>query len=220
MTFVSTIRLTHNPGTTFSTDRQIIQKSCHKKLSHFFLQCRSCPFLPSSSSSSLSSSTSSEICVTIFLNGPNLASFLFFSKSKDKCDKNIDGVLGTRTWGGRIEAAYESTELWRHPIVSLKLDHQNLAPNFRLSNVQKSFLWTINWPLYISSFQLICRYCQTAKCFSKKFFFLVIICFCFPAWDLPFFLSSWFISVTRRREILPLGQNLKSFILLGKFAFL
>ena len=44
MTFVSTIRLTHNPGTTFSTDRQIIQKSCHKKLSHFFLQCRSCPF--------------------------------------------------------------------------------------------------------------------------------------------------------------------------------
>ena len=140
MTFVSTIRLTHNPGTTFSTDRQIIQKSCHKKLSHFFLQCRSCPFLPSSSSSSLSSSTSSEICVTIFLNGPNLASFLFFSKSKDKCDKNIDGVLGTRTWGGRIEAAYESTELWRHTIVSLKLDHQNLAPNFRLSNVQKSFL--------------------------------------------------------------------------------
>ena len=30
-------------------------------------------------------------------------------------DKCIDGVLGSRTEGGRIEDADESTELWRHP---------------------------------------------------------------------------------------------------------
>ena len=36
--------------------------------------------------------------------------------------KSVDGVLGTRTWGGRMVAADESTELWRHPkIVKLLL---------------------------------------------------------------------------------------------------
>ena len=29
--------------------------------------------------------------------------------------KSIDGVLGTRTWGGRMVGADESTELMRHP---------------------------------------------------------------------------------------------------------
>ena len=33
-----------------------------------------------------------------------------------KLKKSIDGVLGTRTRGGRMEGADESTELWRHPI--------------------------------------------------------------------------------------------------------
>ena len=28
-------------------------------------------------------------------------------------DLSIDGVLGTRTWGSRMEIADESTELWR-----------------------------------------------------------------------------------------------------------
>ena len=29
--------------------------------------------------------------------------------------KSVDGVLGTRTRGGRMVGADESTELWRHP---------------------------------------------------------------------------------------------------------
>ena len=33
-----------------------------------------------------------------------------------KLKKSIDGVLGTRTRGGRMEGTDESTELWRHPI--------------------------------------------------------------------------------------------------------
>ena len=56
-------------------------------------------------------------------NGPNPASFLFilfFSHDKYSTnltinDKSIDGVLGTRTRGGRMVGADESTELWRHP---------------------------------------------------------------------------------------------------------
>ena len=34
-------------------------------------------------------------------------------------DKSIDGVLGTRTRGGRMEGADESTELWRHPRIAI-----------------------------------------------------------------------------------------------------
>ena len=34
-------------------------------------------------------------------------------------DKSVDGMLGTRTLGGRMVGADESTELWRHPIVFL-----------------------------------------------------------------------------------------------------
>ena len=30
-------------------------------------------------------------------------------------DKSVDGVLGIRTWGGRMVGADESTELWRRP---------------------------------------------------------------------------------------------------------
>ena len=29
---------------------------------------------------------------------------------------SVDGVLGSRTQGGRMEGADKSTELWRHPI--------------------------------------------------------------------------------------------------------
>ena len=32
-------------------------------------------------------------------------------------DKTVDGVLGTRTRGRRMEGADESTELWRHPLL-------------------------------------------------------------------------------------------------------
>ena len=46
------------------------------------------------------------------------ASFCLFSSFPHdtigiQIDKSIDGVLGTRTWGGRIEGTDESTEL--HP---------------------------------------------------------------------------------------------------------
>ena len=49
--------------------------------------------------------------------------FLFISFfSRDKYgtnltinDKSVDGVLGTRTWGGRMVGTDESTELWQHP---------------------------------------------------------------------------------------------------------
>ena len=53
-----------------------------------------------------------------------LTSFIYlsiFSQRNDKYrtnfatnGKSIDGVLGTRTRGGRMEGADESTELWRH----------------------------------------------------------------------------------------------------------
>ena len=54
---------------------------------------------------------------------PKPASFCLFSFfSYDKYstnltinDKNIYGVLGTRTQGGRMVGADESTELWWHP---------------------------------------------------------------------------------------------------------
>ena len=47
--------------------------------------------------------------------------FLFFSFflhgmiTLTKNDKNVDGVFGTRTRGGRMVGTVESTELWRHP---------------------------------------------------------------------------------------------------------
>ena len=54
---------------------------------------------------------------------PLFCLFSFFSQYKDKYstnltkdDKSIDGVLGSQTWGGRMDGADESTELWRHPV--------------------------------------------------------------------------------------------------------
>ena len=51
-----------------------------------------------------------------------LVYFHSFSQHKDKYstnftinDKSIDGVLGSRTRGGMMEGADESTELWQHP---------------------------------------------------------------------------------------------------------
>ena len=49
--------------------------------------------------------------------------FVLFSDRMDKYstnltinEKSVDGMLGTRTQGSRMEGADESTELWRHPI--------------------------------------------------------------------------------------------------------
>ena len=61
---------------------------------------------------------------TLFLkNGPNsgLILFIFVFSTWLKSiliDKGIDGVLGTRTWGSRMEGANKSTELWRHPSIN------------------------------------------------------------------------------------------------------
>ena len=42
---------------------------------------------------------------------------MFFSHDKYSTntinDKSIDGVVGTRTWGGRMVGTDESTELWQ-----------------------------------------------------------------------------------------------------------
>ena len=65
----------------------------------------------------------SKFCHILFLkNGPNSASFCLFSffshiawtNIAQICpnDKRIDGVLGSRTRGGKIEGADESNELW------------------------------------------------------------------------------------------------------------
>ena len=60
--------------------------------------------------------------------GQFLVYFRSFPQHKDKYstnftinDKSIDGVLGSRTRGGMMEGADESTELWRHPRFSLEL---------------------------------------------------------------------------------------------------
>ena len=52
--------------------------------------------------------------------------FLFLFLSHDKCitnltnkDKSLDGLLRTRTWGGRIIGADESSELWWNPVTVL-----------------------------------------------------------------------------------------------------
>ena len=44
-------------------------------------------------------------------------------------EKSVDGMLGSRTRGGRFEGADESTELRRHPnIISLRTSIMQLAP--------------------------------------------------------------------------------------------
>ena len=56
--------------------------------------------------------------------GPNPASFCLFSFFSHDIystnltinDENIDGVLGTWTWGSRIVGADKSTELWLKPL--------------------------------------------------------------------------------------------------------
>ena len=58
-------------------------------------------------------------------NGPNPTSFFVYFQSIDKTNKAQiclpinEGVLGTRTRGGRMVGADESTELWRHPLANI-----------------------------------------------------------------------------------------------------
>ena len=100
--------------------------------------------------------------------GTNLASFLvlfsFFSHDKHSTnltinDKSIDGVLGTRTPGGRMVGADESTQLWRHPIME-KLVIKWAIPGLLFfifvfsiqlkANVQCKFLPMTGFELWIS----------------------------------------------------------------------
>ena len=77
-------------------------------------------------------------------NGPNPGSFCLFSSflhgtNQILIDKSIDGVLGTRTRGGRMEGVDESTELWRHPYLYLLTlpTHANLYVRILLTYIMQ-----------------------------------------------------------------------------------
>ena len=57
--------------------------------------------------------------IGFFKNGPISASFCLFSSFPHytilQIDESVDGVLGTRIWGGRMEGTDESTELCWQP---------------------------------------------------------------------------------------------------------
>ena len=55
-------------------------------------------------------------------------------------EKSIDGGLGTRTQGGRVVGAEESTELWRHPVSNLLKHFTNVIYNILVYSWQISSL--------------------------------------------------------------------------------
>ena len=86
--------------------------------------------------------------------------FCSFSHCMDKYstnltinDKSIDGMLGSRTRGGRMEGADESTELWWHPTIIESFNRtriflNSIIPlvglpflNFYLAQSQKALAW-------------------------------------------------------------------------------
>ena len=76
---------------------------------------------------------------------PLFVYFLFFSNDKYSTntinENSIDGVLGTRTRGGRMVGADESTELWRHPLLGLISDAINTGKCYKrpaIVNTQES----------------------------------------------------------------------------------
>ena len=96
-----------------------------------------------------------------FLNGRNPTSILFiFVLSSQHNDimvqnltiKSIDGLLGTRTQGGRMLGADESTELWRHPVL-FSLIFWFIQSFFRknIFSVQTKFWFKILLKLWSSS---------------------------------------------------------------------
>ena len=63
----------------------------------------------------------------------------------DYNDKSIDGELGSWTYGGRMEGADESFELWRHPGVlilycSFQMSHSGLLFCNIVDNIYSNFL--------------------------------------------------------------------------------
>ena len=57
--------------------------------------------------------------ISLFLNGPILASFCFFRSFlitiSIQIEKSVDGVLGIQTRGRRMVGVDETTELWQPP---------------------------------------------------------------------------------------------------------
>ena len=86
-----------------------------------------------------------------YKNWPNSASFCLFSffshykySTNTINDKSVDGVLGTRTRGGRIVGADESTELWTTEIFDLNSvtglgDFRNFLENIFFTKVAEIF---------------------------------------------------------------------------------
>ena len=73
--------------------------------------------------------------------------FCSFSHCMDKYstnltnnDKSIDGMLGSRTRGGRMEGADESTELWWHPTIIESFNRTRIFLNSIIPLVGLPFL--------------------------------------------------------------------------------
>ena len=77
---------------------------------------------------------------------------------------SVDGVLGIRNWGGRMEGADEPTELWRHPY------HRDSS--FKL--ISESRRWIVpdeNWPLLsIREYNGKTANAKVKKCFKIRIF--------------------------------------------------
>ena len=80
---------------------------------------------------------------------PLFVVFSFFSNDKYSTntiyEKSVDGVLGTRTWGGRMVGADKSTELLRHPIVFVPYKHKFYRKNWRCQRDSNSDCWNRRW---------------------------------------------------------------------------
>ena len=62
--------------------------------------------------------------------------------------RSIDWVLGTRTRGGRMEDADESTELWRHPMAEQQLTFVDAFVSHEMTlSEQKIYISTVYWKL-------------------------------------------------------------------------
>ena len=84
--------------------------------------------------------------------------FLYFAQCKDKYSTNIslDGVLGTRTLGGRMEVAGKSTELLTAPLTIGKevcLVHCLFVPQCTAPDAGHCrFTASLNEPLHVKTF--------------------------------------------------------------------
>ena len=102
----------------------------------------------------------------VLKNGKFQATFFYFSLfhiTQIKYTKSVDGVLGTQTWGGRMEGTDESTELRLHPYRGLlpqwpSMGHQKLLqiPMGHLMNVQLLSLILSNFSKFSDGIGYFC----------------------------------------------------------------